>query len=224
VQKQCDGPALNRVNTLPRLSINPPEIQKGPLLYIVQTEFTFKVCSLLHCALYLKICIVTISLKPDIMKIMMIHHPKRFTWTLSSSIIKKLSYIHNSSIGMKEGTGNGEPLFTSRHLSVLIFWYFKQINIFICYLHTLCVLCYLCVLVFRFHAWRWCIIEHSDAHSVIVHSINYCPKVALASSGRTWRVHWAACLSISESTRHTLSRHFWTTESPEPASPRRIPS
>ena len=25
--------------------------------------------------------------------------------------------------------------------------------------------------------------EHSDAHSVIVHSINYCPKVALASSG-----------------------------------------
>jgi len=222
VQKQCDGPTLNRVNSLPRLSINPPEIQKGPLLYIVQTEFTFKVCSLLHCALYLKICIVTISLKPDIMKIMMIHHPKRFTWTLSSSIIKKLSYIHNSSIGMKEGTGNGEPLFTSRHLSVLIFWYFKQINIFICYLHTLCVLCYLCVLVFRFHAWRWCIIwafwrSFSDCPQ-------HCPTAALASSGRTWprpRSSLSQYLSINTT---TLSRHCWTTESPEPASPRRIPS
>ena len=125
-----------RVNTLPRLSINPPEIQKGPLLYIVQTEFTFKVCSLLHCALYLKICIVTISLKPDIMKIMMIHHPKRFTWTLSSSIIKKLSYIHNSSIGMKARVridwsptllviGNFSPILRSQ------FWCHVNLSIFI---------------------------------------------------------------------------------------------
>jgi len=59
VQKQCDGPTLNRVNRLPRLSINPPEIQKGPLLYIVQTEFTFKVCSLLQ------LCIVPENLYSD---------------------------------------------------------------------------------------------------------------------------------------------------------------
>ena len=113
---------------MPRLSINPPEIQKGPLLYIVQTEFTFKVCSLLHCALYLKICIVTISLKPDIMKIMMIHHPKRFTWTLSSSIIKKLSYIHNSSIGMKESVWIGWLLTYPPCLLLVIFHQFCALN------------------------------------------------------------------------------------------------
>jgi len=31
----------------------------------------------------------------------------------------------------------------------------------VCYFDTHCVLCYLCVLVFRFHAWRWCITEQS---------------------------------------------------------------
>ena len=92
--------------------------------------------SLTDCALYLKICIVTISLKPDIMKIMMIHHPKRFTWTLSSSIIKKLSYIHNSSIGMKEKVridwsptllviGNFSPILRSQ------FWCHVNLSIFI---------------------------------------------------------------------------------------------
>jgi len=200
---------------MPRISINHHEIQRKAFRCTLFTLVQF-LCSVFSCTLYLIFFIVTISLEPDIIR-RDLHGPYK-----SSSIIKKLSYIHNSSIGMKEGTGNGEPLLISRHPSVLIFWYFKQINIFICYLHTLCVLCYLCVLVFRFHAWRWCIIwafwrSFSDCPQ-------HCPTAALASSGRTWprpRSSLSQYLSINTT---TLSRHCWTTESPEPASPRRIPS
>jgi len=100
-----------------------------------------------------------------------------WSWVEKKEFLNQEIIIHNSIKGTRD-----KPEWTKILTRVYKSKTISRSNFSICYLQSRCVLCYLCVLVFRFHAWRWCITEQSAAYSVIVQS--YRPLSSQSSQPR----------------------------------------
>jgi len=136
-----------------------------------------------------------------------------WSWVEKKEFLNQEIIIHNSIKGTRDKPEWTKILITRVYKSKTI----SRSNFSICYLQSRCVLCYLCVLVFRFHAWRWCITEHS------ARSISDCPKHCpppAVLQGVSESVFLAATISLSLSQHNTTpllpSCQCRTTESPSP--------
>jgi len=110
-----------------------------------------------------------------------------WSWVEKKEFLNQEIIIHNSIKGTRD-----KPEWTKILTRVYKSKTISRSNFSICYLQSRCVLCYLCVLVFRFHAWRWCITEQSAAYPVIVQSYPLSSHSSQPRQGAADRVFLAA--------------------------------